>query len=262
MKPGVIAAQPLVLPVAGTPANFSQTGLLYWLAADHGVYSDDAGTVLAADLDFVARWANRGSKPDVVQPDPAKRLRLGDDAFTFSGAQLRRVYNYASGAIHFEDLDFAQPAGIDAFNPMSVFAVTYDAGPASDQPSLLGSPFAQGKVDFHFDVAPEFRFISGSAGALYRGDQYISLRAELGAAADAVRVSIRKNATTLVDSEFPWGSTDAVTSTQFLRNTSLTAGGYWKGEVYEFLLYDRWLSDAEAAEVETYFASKYGIPVA
>lgn len=257
MKPGVTASQPLRLPTAA--ATFTQTGLLYWLAADHGAYSDDAGTTLATDQQTVARWANRGSKPDVVQPDATKRLTLSDDAFTFSGATLRRLYNFSANAIHFDDLDFAQPAGTDQFNPYSMFVVTYDAGAAADQSSIIGSPFANGKTNIHFASAPAFRFVSGSVDALYRAQQYLTYRAQINAALTAPRLAIRQNAVTLVDAEFAWGATDAVLSTQFLRNTSLANGGYWKGEIYEYLLYDRWLTDTEVGEVESYLASKYAI---
>lgn len=252
------------LPAPPEPEFVWTMNLLYRLSASEGVQSDDEGSP-ANDGDPVARWLNLGSAEDAVQTTPARRPVYR------TGGLNGRAYIACDRTLqqHFEDLAFSQPSGLTNLSPFTVFAVT-DGVAALDQfPSILGSPATNGgKVGFYFRD-PESGQIHWIKSQIRVGNlanpQLIMAAAGRNAAGTTsspnTRFWVRQNRSGLWETTSQSSNlvSTAIASTQFLRSTGLTSGGFFHGRLYEFLLYQGTLDNSTTFAIEDWLSARYAI---
>ena len=239
--------------------------LRYRFSASAEVFADDAGLTPASDGGAVARWGNSGSAEDARQADPARR------PLWRSGGLGGRPYLACDRSLaqHFEDLDFAQPGGSTDITPFTVFAVT-DAITALDQfPALLGAAAGGGgKVSLHVrpSLDEQIHWIKSQVRVGNVANPQL-LMAAVGRSADGStsgpfrRFWMRQNRVDLVTSaslvqNLP---SPTIASTEFLRSSGLSGGGYFDGHLYEFLLYEGTLDDATTFAIEDWLMARYGL---
>ena len=257
---GAMAAPPL----PPEPAFVWTTNLLYRFSASEGVQSDDEG-VPASDGDPVARWLNLGSAEDAIQTTPARR------PIYHTGGLNGRPYIACDRTLqqHFEDLAFAQPSGLTNLNPFTVFAVTDAVGALDHFPAILGSPATNGgKVGFYFRN-PESDQVHWIKSQIRVGNvanpQLIMGAAGRNAAGTTsspnVRFWVRQNRAGLWETFSQSNNlvSTAIATTQFMRSTGLSSGGYFHGRLYEFLLYEGTLDNATTFAIEDWLLARYAI---
>ncbi|MEL4071741.1 hypothetical protein WKW50_16475 [Ochrobactrum sp. GPK 3] len=235
--------------------------LLYWLRADAGVLNGDGQP--AADGEKVGTWQSGGIKGPAIQSDEARRL-----TFKTGGAN-GQPYLQGSTAdqTFFEDLDFTQPSGVTSINPFTAFVVSRNVD-VSGYPAIIGSPATNGgKLGLYYRPDPNAQIHFCITAMRYGNYQSPSvLMVTHGRQANGTVTSpfanywIRQNEADLYAAGYDSSNnvTTALTSMQFLRCSSLTTGGYFNGEVYEFLFYEGTLSDADTFAIEEHLALKYG----
>lgn len=252
------------LPAPPEPEFVWTTNLLYRLSASEGVQSDDEGSP-ANDGDPVARWLNLGSAEDAIQTTPARRPVYR------TGGLNGRPYIACDRVLqqHFEDLAFSQPSGLTNLSPFTVFAVTDEVAALDQFPSILGSPATNGgKVGFYFRD-PESGQIHWIKSQIRVGNlanpQLIMAAAGRNAAGTTsspnTRFWVRQNRSGLWETTSQSSNlvSTAIASTQFLRSTGLSSGGFFHGRLYEFLLYQGTLDNSTTFAVEDWLSARYAI---
>lgn len=235
--------------------------LLYWLRSDAGVLNPNGQA--AADGEKVATWLSGGTKGAVIQSVDANRLTYRTDGLNGKPYLL----GDAAAQTFFEDIDFTQPSGITNVNPFTVFVVTRNVDVAGF-PAILGSLATNGgKVGFYFRPTANEQVHFTNADMRKGNYQNPSLimgakgRSKSGETSPYSRYWLRQKEADLYAGGLMTTNnvSTAITSTQFLRCTSLSGGdGYFNGEIYEFLLYEGTLNDADTYAIEEHLALKYG----
>lgn len=251
-------------PAPPEPPFVWTTNLLYRLSSSDGVQSDDVGTPVT-DGDPVARWTNLGSAEDVIQSTPARR------PIYRTGGLNGRPYIGCDEALeqHFEDLAFTQPSGFTSFDPFTVFVVTDAVGALDQFPAMLGSTATNGgKVGFYFR-APENDQIHWIKSQIRVGNvdnpQMIMAAAGRNAAGTTsspyARFWVRQNRAGLFEATSQTSNinSSAIASTEFLRSSAISTGGFFHGRLYEFLLYAGTLDDEDTFAIEDWLAARYAI---
>lgn len=235
--------------------------LLYWLRADEGVLNGDGQP--AADGEKVATWQSGGIKGPAIQSTDANRLTYRTDGLNGKPYLLGN----AAAQTFFDDIDLTQPSGITNVAPFTVFIVTRNVDVAAF-PAILGSLATNGgKVGFYFrpTANEQVHFTNGDM----RKGNYQNPSLIMGAKGrnKAGRTNnpfaqywLRQNEVDLYAESLMSTNNDssAIASTQFLRCSVLSTGGYFNGEIYEFLLYEGTLNDADTYAIEEHLAVKYG----
>jgi hypothetical protein len=260
---------PIVLSgVAGSRDRSNEflwtTNLLYRFDASAGVFSDDAGTP-AVNNDTVQVWENLGSAEDAVQNTSARRPTYK------TGGINGRPYLDCNNTTQqfFQDLAFSQPSGLTTLSPFTVFVVTDAVGNLSQTPAILGSTVSTGgKVRFYFGATSgqQVTWIKEQIKVGNVANPQVMMgtngrNAEGTTSATGSRLWLRQNRSGLWEevSQASNLSSTAISTTQFLRNTGLTSGGYFHGHLYEFLLYAGTLDNATTFAIEDFLSARYGI---
>lgn len=235
--------------------------LIYWLRADNGVLNGDGQP--AADGEKVGTWQSGGTKGPVIQSVEANRLTYRTDGLNGKPYLLGN----AAAQTFFEDIDLTQPSGITNVAPFTVFVVTRNIDVAGF-PAILGSLARNGgKVGFYFRPTANEQVHFTNAGVRKGNYQNPSLimgakgRNKAGNTNTPYgRYWLRQNEVDLFAVSLIGDNNDsaAITSTQFLRSSTISTGGCFNGEIYEFLLYEGTLNDADTYAVEEHLAVKYG----
>lgn len=242
------------------------TNLLYRFSASDEVFADSAGLVPAANLDPVARWGNQGTGNDAVQGTAARRPIFR------TGGINGRPYLACTNSLqqHFEDLPFTQPAGIAAYAPYTVFAVTSGVTNLGQFPALWGSPAPLGgKAGIYFRAEAgkqHHLFTSGIRVGTVANPQILMGAWGRNAAGNSGQFTykwVRQNRVNIFSAanESTNADSTALTAAQFLRCTGLTGSGvgYFEGQLYELLLYTGTLSNTVTFAIEDWLATRYAI---
>ena len=269
LKPKMAAPPPVVNTVFFTDSDDPTPGwtppasdkLLYWLRADEGVLNGDGQP--AADGEKVATWQSGGIKGPAIQSADANRLTYRTDGLNGKPYLLGN----AAAQTFFEDIALTQPSGITDVAPFTVFVVTRNVNVAGF-PAILGSLATNGgKVGFYFRATANEQMHFTNEGMRKGNYQSPSLimgakgRSKSGGTSSPFsRYWLRQNEVDLYAGELMSdnNNSSAITSTQFLRCSVLSTGGYFNGEIYEFLLYEGTLNDADTFAIEEHLAVKYG----
>lgn len=252
------------LPAPPEPEFVWTENLLYWFSASEGVQIDEEGSP-SSDGDPVARWLNLGSAEDAAQSESARQPVYR------TGGINGRPYIACDRALqqHFEDLAFSQPSGLTNLSPFTVFTVIDAVGALDQFPAILGSPATNGgKVGFYFRD-PEAGQIHWIKSQIRIGNianpQLIMAAAGRNAAGTIsspnTRFWVRQNRAGLweMTSQSSNLVSTAIASTQFLRSTGLSSGGYFHGRLYEFLLYQGTLNNTTTFAIEDWLAARYAV---
>jgi hypothetical protein len=240
------------------------TNLLYRFNAGAGVFRDNSSTP-AADSDTAQVWQNLGSAENAVQNTSSNRPTYK------TGGLNGQPYIQCTAALQqfFENIAFTQPSGTTTLNPFTVFAVT-NSVTLSDFRGLMGSTAANGgKVALYFrsEANAQVHLVKTAIRVGNIANPQV-LMAAAGrnssgtTSSPHTRFWLRRNKQDIYTgaSETSSVTSTAIGSTQFLRNTGITGSdGFFEGHLYEFLLYDGTLSDADTFAIENWLSSKYGI---
>jgi hypothetical protein len=259
--PGIVAgfgdtSEP---PPDPPPFEYPTSGLLYWFDAAE---AESAAGVQAVADDPVAIWPNKGSAEDAEQPTSARR-----PIFRTGGlAGLPYLECDRATEQYFSDLAFSQPSGTSAsssLNPYSFFAVIDALGPLDNFPAILGNSVSNlGKMNFYFrpTANQQYRIANHTTSFSNVPAGPIITHGAVVVTDGMLRRRILTNGTLETDAIGGSLDTNAISATQFLRNTVLGAGnGFFDGRFYEFLMWDREMTTSEVADVGNALATKYGV---
>jgi hypothetical protein len=238
--------------------------LLYRFDASREVFEDTAGTIPARAWQPVALWGNSGgNQEDAQQPTLARRPVLGVDPVT--GQRFIRAQH--SLQQHFNDLlGMPQPSGLGVQFARTFFIVTRQIGNLANFPAIFGSTAANGgKVGIYFrsEATKQIHYYKAPlriGTAITNAPQILTV---VVASESTNRFALRQNGITLFDAVQTSNEDDpaAVTSTQFLRSTAITTGGFFDGDICEILAYSGQFAPANRAVVEQYLAAKWNIAI-
>lgn len=240
------------------------TNLLYRFSASEAVYADLEGLIPATDTTPVARWGNLGLGNSAQQSTLARRPIFR------TGGLYGRPYLSCTMSLqqHFEDLPFTQPAGTSTFAPYTIFAVTSGVGNLDQFPALLGSPATNGgKAGIYFRAtanAQHHLFTSGIRIGNVANPQILMGawgRNAAGSTGNIAQKWVRQNRVNIFSATSQTTAPDgtALSAAQFLRSSGISSGGFFHGQLYEFILYTGVLSDADTFAIEAWLAARYGL---
>ena len=240
------------------------TNLLYRFSASEAVYADLDGLIPATDMTPVARWGNLGPGSPALQSTSARRPIFR------TGGLYGRPYLSCTNSLqqHFEDLPFTQPAGTSTFAPYTVFSVTSGVGDLANSPALWGSSATNGgKAAIYFRSttgAQHHLFTSGIRIGNVVNPQILMGawgRNAAGSTGNIAQKWVRQNRVNIFSAASQTTAPDgtALTTAQFLRCSGLGSGGFFHGQLYEFILYTGILSDADTFAIEAWLAARYGL---
>ena len=280
--PGVVgivhveAYQTLAVPVAVTgafsPADIS--GLGYWLRADKGVFTDTAGTTLAATTgDNVKCWTDQknGLKATEATTPPTYSTDIvnGYPAVLFDPATTTVLTGQTEvGAIS---------RNVDG---LTTFVVAVDTTDGTNARNLVAHSTVSATTSRHVLVitaglmrptasvrrldADAAQNLTSGAGVLITQDEpfiYATVVDHANALGSAYRNGTEAVASTALTSGE--GRTTDTRAGRVRIGASLanTPAAFWEGYIAEILVYRRTLTTAERRQVEAYLGTKYDIAV-
>lgn len=228
-------------PIPSTPQ--------FWLKIDDGVFSD-AGSTPAADGDPIRQITNHGSDPAFGQSTLANRPVFR------TGGLNGKPYLEANGVDQFlEDISTPVASGLLVFPTWTVFTLT-DAVDITNNPAILGHPTVVAKNSYYFESGGNHRYVK--SGLDYGAPTWPLSHAVFMESSNR-RVDFFNGVGSTFNNASSTPST-VVTVSQFLRHVALGVGqGYFKGRLYEFLLFPGTLSALEVNRIEKYLRYKYGL---
>lgn len=237
-----------VVPVVFSPSDLS--GLLLWLEGDGGTFQDSAGTIAAAAAgDVVGLWTDRsGNVSNAVQATTAQKpvLEAGPSSGTF-GIRFDGGQGMATGItaaigdftafVCFRDRN--GPASFERLIDKN-YASGFWVGRSATGSDLMGGGIRQTSSPFGLFVAAS----DSSRHVIMhrRGGTTQTVRAD----ADAASLQTCSGL-----------ATDSTTPLQI--GVDSAGAGRLGGTIYAVLLYNRSLTDTDAAKVESYLATKWGV---
>lgn len=214
------------------------SGLVFWVSADSGAYTD-AGTTLATNGQTVQQWNDRStSAANASQATAGSRptYQTGQvnslPALTFDGAGDTIAISASIVQRH-------------------VFAVA-KVGTLTDLQMLFGSPVGA-DVSVRVD-SPSSNGYRGASNAVFPGDW--SVFNESRFLVNGVNTNTIPAGFHVVES-----SKDTATAAQTLEVGGTAVSRFWNGQIAEFIMYSGQLSVGDASLVRGYLGTKYGITV-
>lgn len=232
-----------VMPLASVPQ--------FWLKADEGLFRD-AGVTPCADGDGIRQATNHGTDAAFAQGV------AGNRPIFRTGGLNGKPYVEGNGIDqYFEDIALTIGSGLLVFPPWTVFSLS-DNVDLTNQPAILGHATTVAKNSYFFrpNAGAQSRYVKA-------GLDYQDLTFPLSHAVwmeDSNRRVDYFNGQTTVRNVASGTPSAAVAASQFLRHAALGAGqGFWKGRLYEFVLFPGTLLSIETNRVEKYLRYKYGL---
>lgn len=258
-------ARPLVF--TGLPpdpyAQFVWTeDLLVHVSAGRRRWVDPERSSAAGNGDRVGSLRNYGSLDDIVQGTLARRPILRTN-----GINGRPYLECDASAQHFfEDFAFTQPSGVTSLNPYVVFAVTDAINNLDDFPAVIGSSANLGgknslyfrpvqNEQIHF-AKSQIRFGNIQNPQIVMGVIGRNEAGQTGFSRFWIRQNGQNVSTGTQSSNFVGTS---IESTQFLRSSGVSTGGFFGGNFYELLIYSPIPPTPVLLEIEAFLRDLYGI---